>query len=160
MRRRDAILVILLSMSCFASAEAADDARQKVDSPAVRVIVHPENPTRAVSNKFLLDAFLKKTTRWSDGEAIRPVDLAAESPVRELFDSQVLKRTVSAIQNYWQQQIFSGRGLPPPELDADQAVVDYVLRHKGAIGYVSSKADIKSAVVLEIEDSEGLARAP
>jgi hypothetical protein len=45
---------------------------------------------------------------------------------------------VGAVRSYWQQRIFSGRDVPPPELDSDEAVVAFVARSPGGIGYVSA----------------------
>jgi hypothetical protein len=55
------------------------------------------------------------------------------------------------VKAYWQQLIFSGRDVPPPELESDDAVVAYVLAHRGSIGYVSGMAELKNARVLAIE---------
>jgi ABC-type phosphate transport system substrate-binding protein len=114
-----------------------------------RVIVHPRNPVASAERIFVADAFLKKTTRWRHGEAIRPVDLVDSAPRRK-FTEDVLTRSVSAVRSYWQQQIFSGRGIPPPELDSDQDVVKFVLHNPGAIGYVSGHADLAGAKVLQV----------
>jgi hypothetical protein len=62
----------------------------------------------------------------------------------------MLGRPVAAVRSYWQQQIFSGRGIPPPELDGDQAVVKFVLQNEGAIGYVSGNAELGAAKVLAV----------
>jgi hypothetical protein len=51
---------------------------------------------------------------------------------------------------YWQQQIFSGRGVPPLELSTETAVVEYVRAHPGAVGYVSAGADIRGLKVVEV----------
>ena len=118
---------------------------------AYRVIVNPANPAKSVDRRFLVEAFLKKTTRWGHDEAIRPVDQGPDSPVRGRFSEEVMGRSVAAVKNYWQQQIFSGRDVPPPELDSDEEVVRFVLRHPGAIGYVSNTADIGAAKVVVVQ---------
>jgi ABC-type phosphate transport system substrate-binding protein len=115
-----------------------------------RVITHPNNPFGSVSREFVADAFLKKASRWQDGEAIQPVDLRADAPVRRSFSDSVLKRSVSAVKIYWQQRIFSGRGVPPPELDSDQAVIAYVASRRGGIGYVSEGAKLESVKVCNL----------
>ncbi|MBS2025006.1 MAG: substrate-binding domain-containing protein [Deltaproteobacteria bacterium] len=115
------------------------------------VIVHPANTVTSVERRFLADAFLKKITRWSDDVALRPVDLDPASPLRERFSEQVLSRSVSAVKSYWQQLIFSGRGIPPPELREEDAVVAYVLSHPGAIGYVSVKTNLQGARTVVIK---------
>jgi ABC-type phosphate transport system substrate-binding protein len=115
-----------------------------------RVIVHPSNPATNIERRELADMFLKKVRSWSHGERVAPADLPSSSSLREKFATMVLNRTVSAVKSYWQQQIFSGRGLPPPELDSEEAVVQYVLKNPGAVAYVSTKADIGAAKVLVI----------
>lgn len=102
-----------------------------------RLIVHPSNGSSALDKAVLADYFLKKATRWNDGESVKPVDLKSDSAVRKRFSEAVLKRSVSAVRSYWQQRIFSGRDVPPPEVDSDEAVMAYVARYPGAVGYVS-----------------------
>ena len=79
-----------------------------------------------------------------------PVDLAGESSVRKKFSEDVLKRSLSAVRSYWQQLIFSGRNVPPPELDSDQAVIEYVAKRRGAIGYVSGACAIDAVKVVSV----------
>jgi ABC-type phosphate transport system substrate-binding protein len=114
------------------------------------VIVNRQNSVNAASREFVGDAFLKKTSHWDEGEVIRPVDQRADSRVRRAFSWLVLKRTVSAVRNYWLQHIFSGGDLPPPELDSDDAVVGYVSRYPGSIGYVSFSARLGDTKPIDI----------
>ena len=119
-------------------------------TPEFRILVHPDNPATSVSRDFLTDVYLKRTTRWGDGETAHPVDQRADTNVRRKFSESVLRRSVSAMKRYWQQRIFSGRELPPPELESDEAVVFYVLKHRGAVGYVSGATKIDRAKVVEV----------
>jgi hypothetical protein len=70
--------------------------------------------------------------------------------VRARFSQQVLGRSVGAVQAYWQQRIFSGSDIPPPEVDSDQKVVDFVLRNEGAVGYVSGSANLNGAKPVDV----------
>ncbi|HVY40692.1 MAG TPA: hypothetical protein VHM31_22290 [Polyangia bacterium] len=110
-----------------------------------RMIVNASNPVEAVDRRFLTEAFFKKTTRWPNDTLIRPADQSADSPVRRAFSEDVLRRSVSAVKSYWQQMVFSGRGVPPPELDEDAEVVKFVVRNPGAIGYVSPGTNLAGA---------------
>jgi ABC-type phosphate transport system substrate-binding protein len=139
-------LALILAMSC-----ALAFAQTAIPAPPYRVIVNPRNSIGQVARSFLADAFLKKTTRWRNGEVILPVDLGGDSPTRRKFTEEVLSRSVAAVRNYWQQLIFSGRDIPPPELDTEQEVVLYVLKHPGAVGYVSGTAEIGGAKVLTLK---------
>jgi ABC-type phosphate transport system substrate-binding protein len=115
-----------------------------------RVVVNASNSASAFDRRFLAEAFLKKATRWADGSTIRPVDLNGESPVRQRFSEDVLGRPVVAVKNYWQQNLFSGRDLPPPELDTDDEVVRFVAKHDGAIGYVSGAANVERVKIVTV----------
>jgi hypothetical protein len=115
------------------------------------VIVHPQNLTPALDRAAVTRFFMRKTTRWPDGRTVRPVDLPTDSPVRQSFAEDLLGRTAVAVRAYWQQAIFSGRAVPPPELPNDDAVIDYVLANEGAIGYVSRAASLRHTRVLLVK---------
>ena len=120
-------------------------------APEYEVIVPSDRPDEAVDRVFLADAFLKKVTTWPDGELIRPVDQTAGSPTRKSFTEDVLRRSVEAVKSYWQQRIFAGRDVPPPELDGNDDVVAYVAAHPGAVGYVAPGTVLRSAKVLAVK---------
>ena len=115
-----------------------------------RLVVNAQSAGEPLDRAFVADAFLKKVTRWPDGEAIRAVDLRIDAAARHDFSEQVLRRSPEAVRNYWQQRIFTGRGVPPPELASDEAVLAYVREHRGAVGYVSAAAETSSVKVLEL----------
>ena len=144
--------LLLLGLSLLSAAVAGRSKLARADElKAFRVIVHPSNPLRAVERGFLADAFLKKVTRWEEGEGIKAVDLRADNPVRRRFTEDVLKRSLGAVRSYWQQRIFSGRDVPPPELESDDAVVAFVAKYPGAVGYVSGAAKLVGARELPIK---------
>jgi ABC-type phosphate transport system substrate-binding protein len=145
MRRR-----ILLTGLIWASLSALATVEVRSSTTGFRVIVNPANPAASVERRFLVDAFLKKTTRWPHDEQIRPCDLDPESATRRRFSDDVLKRSVAAVKSYWQQMVFSGQNVPPPEFDSDEQVIQFVLRNPGAVGYVSASANIEGAKVLSL----------
>jgi ABC-type phosphate transport system substrate-binding protein len=142
-----ALLCVLCALSALTGPVAAG---AQPPPPAYRIIVHPKNPNSALERQFLEDAFLKKTTRWPNDEAIHPADLVPSSPVRRKFSEEVLRRSVEEVKSYWQQRIFSGRDVPPPEFSSDDEAVAYVLKHEGAVGYVSGTANVGSAKIVTV----------
>jgi ABC-type phosphate transport system substrate-binding protein len=120
------------------------------DPPRYSVIVHRDNHLDTVSREYVSEIFLKRATRWPDDAVIRPVDLPASSRVRREFTEEVLGRSVAAVKNYWQQVVFSGRDVPPPELETDADVVTYVKHHANAIGYVSTATALDGVKVVEV----------
>jgi ABC-type phosphate transport system substrate-binding protein len=140
---RALIVAIVLGISIsVAHAEPA---------PALRVIVNAKSTEAKLDRRFVADAFLKKRTRWGDDTAILPVDLGQKSAVRDRFSHDVLDRDVAAVRRYWAQLVFSGRGVPPPELGSDAEVVKYVAAHAGAIGYVAGDTALAGVKAVEIE---------
>lgn len=123
----------------------------KEETRLFRVIVHPSNQTRILHSKELSNIFLRKVKFWPNEELILAVDLPIDSAVRKNFSEHILERSVMAVRSYWQQMIFSGRDVPPPELKSDDEIVSYVLNHANAIGYVSINASIKTAKIISIE---------
>lgn len=145
-----AVAAALLSLVSLAAGGPGLQNALAGESSAFRLVVHPEGPQAALDRSFVADIFLKKVTRWPDGQVIRVVDQRFDAPARQTFSEQVLRRSLAAVRNYWQQRIFTGRGVPPPELASDAAVLDYVRQHRGAVGYVSAGAETSSVKVLEL----------
>ena len=116
-----------------------------------RLIVNEASPVRTLRAEEVQRYMLGKTTKWAHGVQVQPVDLAPNSSTRAAFSRDVLKKSISAVKGYWQSQIFSGRGVPPAELASDDAVLDYVRRNPGAIGYVSAGAALDGVRVVEVD---------
>jgi len=132
-------------MVAAAASFAAEHPR-----PAFILIVNPTNHVSKIDRKFLAEVFLRRATRWPDDTPVQPVDLGPDAPARVRFTQEILSRSVTSVRSYWQQRIFSGQGLPPPELVNDEAVVSYVAAHPGAVGYVSAGTPLNGAMVLEL----------
>jgi ABC-type phosphate transport system substrate-binding protein len=142
--RRSLVVSLLCAAACLVVWPAP------AETAGFRVIVNSENPVSTANGNFVADAFLKKVNEWSDGLGLEPVDQKTNSETRRAFSLAVLGRSVAAVRTYWQQRVFSGRGVPPPELDGDVEVVRYVGAHRGAIGYVSEAANLDGVKVLTI----------
>jgi ABC-type phosphate transport system substrate-binding protein len=146
--RRQALLFFGLCAALTVARGAASETNGNLGN--FRVIVHPDNEATALSREFLANVFLRNVRDWDGGVGILPVDLPPSSSAREEFSRRILLRSVSAVRSYWQQRIFTGRGVPPPELDSDAAVVRYVTSNRGAVGYVSKSAELDSARVVTV----------
>ncbi len=116
-----------------------------------RVIVNEASPVRSLRTEDVQRYMLGKTTRWAHGLPIQAVDQTQSSSTRAAFSRDVLGKSVSAVKGYWQSQIFSGRGVPPAELPSDDAVLDFVRRNPGAIGYVASGTPLVGVKAVELE---------
>ena len=121
-----------------------------------RIVVSPDNPVDSLARRDVARMFLKRTTNWPDGSAVAPVDQSSRAEVRTLFTQEVLREEglekMSSVENFWQQQIFSGRGSPPPIKGSDDEVIAFVAANPGAIGYVTWKADARAVKTVALED--------
>lgn len=133
-----AFLVLIFIVSGIASAQS------------YKVIVNNSNSVSSLSKKQVSDLLLKKTTKWSSGTAAVPVDLSANSSVREAFSTSIHGKAVSAIRNYWQQAAFSGSATAPPEKSNDSEVIEFVKKNPGAIGYISSGASADGVKTISV----------
>src|SRR5688572_36200 len=112
-----AALALAVTMFVAALSQAAQP------KSGYQIICHSSNPMTVVDRQFVEDVFLKRVTVWPTGEVTRPVDLVPSSAVRRQFAEDILRRPLEAVRSYWQQRIFSGADLPPPEFRTDDEIV-------------------------------------
>lgn len=139
-------IVRLLAAASAIVMLAAVAPRQVRAQASFVVVVNATNPASSISRTQLAALFTKKELSWSNGSPAFPVDLPADDPTREAFTEAVHGKTPQAIRAYWQQQIFSGREVPPPERDSDEEVLAYVRSTVGAVGYVRPTARLGPGV--------------
>lgn len=120
------------------------------ETASFRVIVNPSNDISSMTKEQVSDLFLKKVTQWGNGRKALPVDQVTSSPVREKFTKEIHEKSVSAINSYWRQKIFSGRDVPPPEKSSDTDVLEYVQTNEDAVGYISANAPADKVKILKI----------
>ena len=80
--------------------------------------------------------FLLRQRFWPDGSAAHPVNLPASSEVREAFSVAAFGQAVREMAAYWNERYFHGTR-PPPTLASEAAVLLFLARTPGGVGYVS-----------------------
>jgi ABC-type phosphate transport system substrate-binding protein len=116
-----------------------------------KVIAHPGVAAADAPAAALAKVFTKQSSKLPDGSAVTPADLGKESPVRAAFTRAVHGKSVAAIETFWQQQIFSGKEVPPATKDTDAAMLAWVRSTPGAIGYVSAGAGTDGVKVIAVK---------
>jgi ABC-type phosphate transport system substrate-binding protein len=139
MHRRTLLALALGAIALVGTTRRAEAQEFKVVVNASAAVT--ELPAATVSKLFL-----KQERKFPSGSAVVPVDLGKASPVRGAFTRVVHTRAVGAVEQYWQQQLFSGRDTPPETKATDDDVLAFVKSTPGAIGYVSASATIPSGV--------------
>lgn len=137
-----ALSSLLLVLALARRAESADE---------YKVVVNAASPVSSLRRRDLSDMFLGKKTQWPSGGKVLPVEQSATSPVRAAFTRDVHGKSVANVLNYWQQIIFSGRGLPPASKAGDEEVMEFVRGDRGAVGYVSPGAAVTGLKVITLE---------
>jgi len=146
MKKSTIVLWVLLSLLLLLSPSmTAQENSPVADDPGYIVVVNRDNRTESLDSKTVERMFFKKWKRWDGDEIVVPVN-QVNSEVREAFTKGIHKKDVSAILKYWQRMIFSGRDVPPPELQNDTEVLEFVKANRGAIGYVSSSTRLIEGV--------------
>jgi ABC-type phosphate transport system substrate-binding protein len=116
-------------------------------SAGVKIVVNDKNPVAdSMTKDQVADLFLKKSTRWENGQTVVPLDLSDTNKVRADFSAAVLNKDVTAVKSYWQKMIFSGRATAPIELGTEAEILTFVRKFPAAIGYVSDTATIPEGV--------------
>jgi ABC-type phosphate transport system substrate-binding protein len=135
---------IVVALALLLSAAGTRPARAQ-DRDFV-VIVNTFNPFVTIRAEELSHLFLKKAMTWSNGQVAMPVDQREDSPLRRRFAARVLNKDTMSLKSYWQQMVFSGKAVPPPALDSDDAVLEFVRRNPYAVGYVSAATPLSGDV--------------
>lgn len=120
------ILILLIGFSSFAQGDIA-------------VVVHPSNSS-ALEAADIERIFTGKKRSFPDGSQAVPVNQVDNSTATAEFNDKVLGRSSSQLKAYWSKLVFTGKGTPPKEVDADAEVISLVANNPNIIGYVSSSA--------------------
>lgn len=114
----------------------------------IKVIANSSLPTDTISTRELKGIFMEEKNSLG-GVHVEPV-LEKGGSAHEIFLREYLDRTDDDLQKYYKALVFTGRGSMPKAVAADEDVVAYVSRTRGAIGYVSASTETPGVKVLAI----------
>lgn len=143
-------LVSRVATRLLATATVLIAAAAPLQAQEFKVIVNSANSTSELTADVATKVFLKQSLKFPNGTVAQPVDLGKAAPARVAFTRAVLGRAVGAVESYWQQQIFSGKDVPPPAKASDDDVIAFVKANPGAIGYVSGGAPLAGVKVVTV----------
>lgn len=134
-------LAALLALGAARGAAAQDSASRGASARGesrLAIVVNAQSPAPSLDRAALRRIFLLRQRLWSDGTRAAPVNLPAETPLREQFSRTVLGGGSRDFATYWNDLYFHGTQ-PPPTVASEQAVLLFVARTPGAVGYVSEE---------------------
>lgn len=106
------------------------------DVESLAVIVHTSVPIKTLNTADLRSIYRRETTYWPDGQAIRTLSLAPESPIRHQFDLAVLNLDPEGVTKYWIDQRVRGAAAPPRSVSSAQLIARVVPAMPGSIAYL------------------------
>jgi len=99
-------------------------------------VVSAESSVAELQQHELINIFLGKTQRLSDGTQVVPIDLREGSPLREEFYRRYAGKSPAQMKSYWSRMIFTGRGRPPKSLSDSLEIKRWLAVQPRAIGYI------------------------
>ncbi|WP_457641019.1 hypothetical protein [Persephonella sp.] len=119
-------------------------------SAALEIAVVTGNGSKIdnVSKSDLKKIYLK-VKRFFKGEKVIPVNLPPNSKVRKIFQEKILEMDNEQLNVYWNEMYFHGIE-PPIVLYSEKAVIKFVKKVKGAIGYINMKNVDKDLKIIYI----------
>ena len=105
----------------------------------VVIIGHRQLPK--LDNQIIRKLYTGRATEVN-GLPVTVVNAPSGSPTREHFTMSYLNQPDETYEAYWTVRRFIGKGVPPRELDSSEAVIEFVQKNQGAIGYIEA-AELK-----------------
>lgn len=126
-------LVLVLTVLCLVPAVVG--VRASGAGEVVLVVVNPAAPVRHLSPPELRAAYLGETAFWG-GTHVRPALLRVPPRMFASFLKAVTGITPDSYERYWMLRIFRDGGIAPRPFDDPEALVAYVARTPGAVGFL------------------------
>jgi ABC-type phosphate transport system substrate-binding protein len=104
----------------------------------VAVIANKSAPVSKISAGSLLQIYLMKNTKWSDGTKIVVYYNKEQSICQKVCD--FIGMDIINLRKRWMQMQLSGEGKAPEAIDSDDEMIKKVKSTEGAIGYVNASS--------------------
>jgi ABC-type phosphate transport system substrate-binding protein len=104
------------------------------------VIVSSRSPVNSLRQDQVADIFLGQIASFPGGAEAVALDQSIGSSERDEFYSKVTAKTRPLVKAYWTKMIFTGRGVPPKEVDGSAAIRKMVADNPSLIGYIDKSA--------------------
>ncbi|MGR8934620.1 MAG: hypothetical protein ACU837_09565 [Gammaproteobacteria bacterium] len=128
-------ILLFLALGAAVGKDARAAERQ------VLIVANPSLAVDRIDQEGLMRIYLLRQTVWPDGSPIIALNREPGSAARALFTAAVLRQSADALATHWQQMHFKGK-TPPLVHESDEAILAFVRKVPGAIGYVDADARI------------------
>jgi ABC-type phosphate transport system substrate-binding protein len=137
--------------SCLRSILMVAAALLFVDCAHAQVLVigNPGFKVDSVSKSDLREVFTGSSTSVKEAGHVVPA-LLKEGSAHNQFLSEIVGQSPVGLLICWRGLVLSGRAAMPKTFDSESAMVEYVARTPGAIGYISPGTPHDSVKVLTV----------
>ncbi|QBJ71868.1 hypothetical protein PC2016_1657 [Pseudoalteromonas carrageenovora] len=100
------------------------------------VVVNKSNAINALSKREIIDIYMGRYLTFPDGETSKPLDLPAQSALKNDFYLKLVNKDEQKINAYWARLLFSGRAKPPTPSASVEDAINKIAASQFAIGYI------------------------
>ena len=115
------------------------------------IITNNSVSTNSIKKTQLKDIFLGNTVKWDENTKINIV-VQKNSEAHTEFVKTIVRKSSSQFRNYWKKMLFTGKGSAPKTFDNTAALIEYISKTEGAIGYIDSDIAIDGVKVFIFKD--------
>ncbi len=133
----------------FCCLVAASSIFARCAGAQVLIIANPSVRDADVSKSDLKEVFTGGSANFRNGSHVVPV-LLKPGAASDEFLSAYIGKNDTAFRAGWRSLVFSGQASMPKSLESEAAVVDFVARNAGAIGYIGKATPHEGVKVLAV----------
>ncbi|MEL0639454.1 hypothetical protein V6260_02410 [Pseudoalteromonas aliena] len=100
------------------------------------VVVNKSNAINTLSKREIIDIYMGRYLTFPDGETSKPLDLPAQSTLKNDFYLKLVNKDEQKINAYWARLLFSGRAKPPTPSTSVEDAINKIASSQFAIGYI------------------------
>jgi ABC-type phosphate transport system substrate-binding protein len=115
-----------------------------------QIIVHPEVDAASLTKADAKNLLLGNKARWDNGVIVRLAVLSG-GKTHDNVITELTSRTPDQFDKYWKKQVFTGKGVMPESAADDAAMLAYVAKTPGSLGYISSQTEASGVKILPIQ---------
>jgi hypothetical protein len=115
------------------------------------VVVNEDSPVTKLSKAEVLHLFMGRSRAFPGGGLAVPYDLS-DPEQRAGFYRSLSGMSPSQVTSYWARLMFSGRNLPPQQVDNEAKMVERVQKDPMAVGWLEHgprQKGLRTVLVLE-----------
>ena len=99
------------------------------------IIANKNVPEKSLTKEEIKAIYLGKKTKWSDNSPVRFYLIRSPKAQMSFLEAYVGK-TPEQFENYWMQNVFTGKGVMPDMFENSSELQEAVEKNSGAIGFV------------------------